>query len=99
MSFYEHLMKIKGNHNLSQAIGHKMQENENFIDTLNIASTNVDLKFTKLYTKMLVKCITPDVVACTTLINEYCKKGNMQEDFNFYNEMVRRDLRPNVFTC
>lgn len=63
----EHLTKIKDIHDQLEAIGRKMEEEdmvvitlkslpnsyEHFIETLNITSTNVDLKFPDLCNKLL----------------------------------------------
>ena len=67
MSLQEHLTKIKDIRDQLEAIGRKMEEEdmvvitlkslpssyEHFIETLNITSTNVDLKFPELCTKLL----------------------------------------------
>ena len=67
MSLQEHLNKIKDIRDQLKAIGRTMEEEdmvvitlkslpksyEHFIETLNITTTNVDLKFTELCTKLL----------------------------------------------
>lgn len=67
MSLQEHLMKIKEIRDQLEAIGRKREEEdmvvitlkslprsyEHFIETLNITSTNVDLKFDELCNKLL----------------------------------------------
>jgi hypothetical protein len=66
-SLQEHLLKIKDIREQLMAIGRKMEEEdmvvitlkslprayEHFIETLNITSTNVDLKFDELCNKLL----------------------------------------------
>lgn len=66
-SLQEHFLKIKDIEDQLFAIGWKMEKEdmvvitlkslpwdyENFIETLNITSTNVDLKFKELYDKLL----------------------------------------------
>ena len=67
MSLQEYLNKIKDIRDQLEAIGRTMEEEdmvvitlkslpkpyEHFIETLNITSTNVDLKFPELCTKLL----------------------------------------------
>lgn len=67
VSLQEHLMKIKNIHDQLEAIGRKIEEEdmvvttlkslprsyEHFIETLNITSTNVDLKFDEMCNKLL----------------------------------------------
>lgn len=67
MSLHDRLMKIKDIRDQLEAIGHKMKEKdkvvimlkslprscEHFIKTLNITSTNGDLKFDELCNKLL----------------------------------------------
>lgn len=67
MSLQNHLMKIKDIHNQLKAIGCKIEEEdmvvitlkslprfyEHFIETLNISSTNHDIKFDELCNKLL----------------------------------------------
>ena len=67
MSLQEHLLKIKDIEDQLEAIGHAIKEEdmvvitlkslpssyEHFIETLNITAANFDLKFPKLFTKLL----------------------------------------------
>eukprot|EP00252_Welwitschia_mirabilis_P014860 TRINITY_DN32906_c0_g1_i1.p1 TRINITY_DN32906_c0_g1~~TRINITY_DN32906_c0_g1_i1.p1 ORF type:complete len:181 (-),score=29.39 TRINITY_DN32906_c0_g1_i1:25-489(-) len=40
--------------------------------------------------------LSPDVVTFTTLINGYCKVGNMVEALKIWNVMLERNLKPSV---
>lgn len=50
-----------------------------------------------LYNEMLDKGITLDIVAYTSMIDGYCKEGNIQA-FKLHDEMVGMGRMPNVST-